>query len=270
MLTLHAVSKVYQDYPALHSTTLTFEAGAFNVLLGPSGAGKSTLLRTCNLLTTPSTGHVDAAGVGHVHTQRQHRQLRLMTGFIFQQHQLILRQSVLTNVLNGRVGMRPLWAGLLPAPKADLEDALRCLARVGLEDYAFTRAGSLSGGQQQRVGIARALMQNPRILLADEPVASLDPARAEEVLSLLHTICREDNLCAVVSLHQVRLAKRFADRIVALRAGRVVFDGAPDALTQAALSHIYAPSENAPASAATGRADDAETLAAGWQTALAS
>lgn len=270
MLTLHNISKHYQDHVALHNTTLTFAPGAFNVLLGPSGAGKSTLLRSCNLLAEPSTGYVEADGIGAVRSQSQSRQLRLMTACVFQQHQLILRQSVLTNVLNGRVGARPLWAGLLPTPRADIEDALRCLERVGLEDYALTRAGSLSGGQQQRVGIARALMQKPRILLADEPVASLDPTRAEEVLGLLHNICREDALCAVVSLHQVRFAKRFADRIIALRAGRVVFDGTPEVLTQEALTHIYAPQTETPLCSAIKPQRPTEPPVAFNQTARAS
>ena len=152
---------------------------------------------------------------------------RRRTGMVFQQHQLIGRLSVLANVLTGRLGYHSGLRTLLPFSAAEKRLALAAIERVGLLDHALRRADQLSGGQQQRVGIARALAQQPAIVLADEPVASLDPATAERVLALLHRICREDGITAVVSLHQLEFARRFADRIVGLARGEVVFDGPP-------------------------------------------
>ncbi|MBU1229934.1 MAG: phosphonate ABC transporter ATP-binding protein [Proteobacteria bacterium] len=239
MLTIQGLTKSYQAHTALHPTDLTFEASRFSVLLGPSGAGKSTLLRCLNQLTVPTGGTVEVEGVGPIDTASKRHALRCMTGFVFQQHQLILRQTALANVLNGRLGCTPLWKSLLPWSRNDVTEALGCLERVGLLDFALIRAGRLSGGQQQRVGIARALAQKPRIILADEPVASLDPAKSEEILDLLLEICREDGICTVVSLHQVDLARKFADRIIALKDGRVVFDAPPSELSESALEEIY-------------------------------
>jgi phosphonate transport system ATP-binding protein len=158
---------------------------------------------------------------------------------IFQQHQLIGRLSVLRNVLTGRLGHHSTLRTFLPAPHADRLIALDCLDRVGLLDKALARVDQLSGGQQQRVGIARAIAQRPAIVLADEPVASLDPASAEQVLDLIHGICKADGITAVVSLHQIELARRFADRLVGVCAGRVVFDGRAGELRQADLDRIY-------------------------------
>lgn len=239
MFTIQGLTKQYLARTALHPTDLAFEAGQFSVLLGPSGAGKSTLLHCLNQLTVPTGGTVEVEGLGIVDTAAKRHALRCMTGFVFQQHQLILRQTALANVLNGRLGCTPLWRSLLPWSRKDVTEALGCLERVGLLDFALIRAGRLSGGQQQRVGIARALAQNPRIILADEPVASLDPAKSEEILDLLLNICREDGICTVVSLHQVELARKFADRVIALKDGRVVFDAPPSALSESALEEIY-------------------------------
>lgn len=222
---------------ALRPVDLAFEAGAFTVLLGPSGAGKSTLLRCLNGLVGPTGGRVlGADGRPILSGLRAHRR---RTGMVFQQHQLIGRLSVLDNVLIGRLGQRSAWRALLPATRAEQELALDAIERCGLLDRALQRADTLSGGQQQRVGIARALVQEPSLVLADEPVASLDPATAERVLGLLHRICREDGITAVVSLHQVEFARRYADRIVALAAGEVVFDGSPQRLDEAVLARIY-------------------------------
>ncbi len=224
---------------ALHPTSLSFEDGAFTVFLGPSGAGKSTLLRCLNGLVTPSNGTLIAQGLGPVTTAAQRRTLRSTTGMVFQQHHLIGRLTVLDNVLMGRLGHRPGWASLGPWRRADKELALAAIERVGLIDRALHRADQLSGGQQQRVGVARALVQQPRVLLADEPVASLDPTTAERLLALMHDICRRERLCVIVSLHQVEFAKAFADRIVGLRQGAVVFDGAPGALGSDTLTTLY-------------------------------
>ncbi|MGL5114805.1 MAG: phosphonate ABC transporter ATP-binding protein, partial [Beijerinckiaceae bacterium] len=180
------------------------------------------------------------------------RRHRRRIGMIFQQHQLIGRRSVLDNVLTGRLGYRSSLASLLPFPAAEKSSALKAIERVGLIDHALRRADQLSGGQQQRVGIARALIQEPEVILADEPVASLDPATAERVLSLIHAIAKQDGLTAIVSLHQLEFARRFADRIVALAGGRVVFDGPPAALGPAEVAALYG---NAPADEQSGKED---------------
>ena len=239
MLQALNIAKRYGSTTALYPATLHLEPGTFTVLLGPSGAGKSTLLRCLDLLSPLSEGSISVRGIGVIDTSAKLRELRRKTGFIFQQHQLILRQTALRNTLNGRIGFHSLFHGLLPVSSDEVEKAYACLARVGMEKFALVPAGSLSGGQQQRVGIARALMQQPEIMLADEPVASLDPIKALEVTELLHGICRERGICSVVSLHQVDLARRFADRIIALNGGHVVFDGRADALNDHVLSRLY-------------------------------
>jgi phosphonate transport system ATP-binding protein len=231
---------------ALLPTSLAFAGGAFTVLLGPSGAGKSTLLRSLNGLVALSEGAVIAEGIGRLEG-RAWRRHRRATGMVFQQHQLIGRLTALANVLTGRLGHHSALRTLLPFPEAEKRLALAALARVGLLELALRRVDQLSGGQQQRVGIGRALVQQPTLILADEPVASLDPATAERVLALLHGICRQDRLTAVISLHQVWLARRFADRIVGIAAGRVVYDGPPHALDDDAIRRIYG---DAPAAAA--------------------
>jgi len=231
------------DFPggitALQPTSLQLAGGEFTVLLGASGAGKSTLMRCLNHLQRPSGGSIAVEGVGELNSPARLHRHRRQTGMIFQQHQLIGRQSALANVLLGRIGYHTTLRSLLPLPRADRRLALECLDRVELLHKAMERVDRLSGGQQQRVGIARALAQQPRLMLADEPVASLDPATSERVLSLLQRICREDGIATVVSLHQVEYARSYADRIIALNQGRVMFDGAPAQLTEAALEHIY-------------------------------
>jgi phosphonate transport system ATP-binding protein len=164
---------------------------------------------------------------------------RRRTGMVFQQHQLIGRASVLSNVLMGRLGYHAGLRTLFPFSIKEKRLALDAIERVGLIDYALRRADQLSGGQQQRVGIARALVQEPKLILADEPVASLDPASADRVLGLLHRICKDDGITAIVSLHQLEFAKRYADRIVALTQGQVVFDGPPAKLGKPEITRIY-------------------------------
>jgi phosphonate transport system ATP-binding protein len=238
---------------ALHSTNLEFETGSFNVLLGRSGAGKSTLLRCINLLNDPTTGEIDVEGLGVVNKQRSiQRQHRRNTAMIFQQHQLVSRHSALQNVLMGRLGHYHPLRTLLPFPRADKLLALECLDRVGLIEKALERADNLSGGQQQRVGIARGLAQQPTVLLADEPVASLDPATSHRVLSLLHRICKEDGLTAIVSLHQVELSQEYADRIIGLAEGHVVFDSQKQVLDDVSIDRIYNGEPQADTPVATG------------------
>jgi len=240
VLRLEEAEVIYpNDTRALSPTTLAFERSRFTVLLGPSGAGKSTLLRTLNGLVPLTRGRVLSAALGPLPGRGGWRAHRRTVGMVFQQHQLIGRLSALGNVLMGRLGHHSALRTLLPFTKREKEAALVALERVGLMEYALRRVDQLSGGQQQRVGIARALVQQPSVILADEPVASLDPATAERVLGLLYTICREDGLTAVVSLHQVELARRFADRIVGIAAGSVVFDDVPDCLDEAAVARIY-------------------------------
>lgn len=224
---------------ALQPTSLSFMQGEFVVLLGASGAGKSTLLRSLNGLVKPSAGHVVATSIGDLSDSANLRSHRRQTGMVFQQHHLIGRQSVLANVLMGRLGYHSALATLSPWSRLEKESALAALDRVGLIDKALYRADQLSGGQQQRVGIARALVQQPKVLLADEPVASLDPATAERLLELLHSICRSDGLTLVVSLHQVEFARQFADRIVGLQAGAIVFEGSPAELTPEKAESLY-------------------------------
>lgn len=241
-LILENVAVTYANgVAALQPTSLSFEQGRFVVLIGPSGAGKSTLLRCLNGLVRPTNGDVLADGIGSIFTSsvvlRRHRR---SVGMVFQQHHLIGRLTAMRNVLVGRLGAYGGLRSLLPPPRADRLLALAALERLGLADRALDRADQLSGGQQQRVGIARAMAQRPAIVLADEPVASLDPASAEMVLADLHRICREDGITAIVSLHQVELARRFADRIVGLAKGRVVFDGPPGRLDASTLDEIYA------------------------------
>lgn len=224
---------------ALEPTSLRFATGAFTVFLGPSGAGKSTLLRALNALVPPTRGTVSVDGVGVLSGSRKTRAHRRRTGMVFQQHQLIGRASVLTNVLMGRLGYHASLRTLLPFSAGEQRLALDAIERVGLIDCALRRVDRLSGGQQQRVGIARALVQEPTLILADEPVASLDPASAGRVLGLLHQICKDDGITAIVSLHQVEFARRYADRIVALTRGRVVFDGSPTTLGKSEMARIY-------------------------------
>jgi phosphonate transport system ATP-binding protein len=230
---------------ALQRNSLTIEQGTFVVLLGASGAGKSTLLRTLNGLVRPTSGNVIAEGIGDITGHAALRRHRRQTGMVFQQHHLIGRLSVLHNVLMGRLSYHGSWATLMPWLRDEKELALAAIERVGLLDRALQRADQLSGGQQQRVGVARALVQKPRTLLADEPVASLDPATAERLLNLMHDICKTDGLTAVVSLHQVEFARRFADRIIGLKGGAIVFDGTPAELTFDQATALYGGSPNA-------------------------
>jgi phosphonate transport system ATP-binding protein len=246
MIQLHDIAVVYPGgQEALRAVWLRFRPGQFTVLLGPSGAGKSTLLRCLNLLVRPTRGRVTATDLGDLTARRVLRRHRRRTGMIFQQHHLIGRQTALQNTLAGRLGYHPAWRTLFPLPAGECRLALQCLERVGLLHKALERAENLSGGEQQRVGIARALAQQPRLILADEPVASLDPATAQRVLGLLHRVCKEDGLTAVVSLHQFDLARAYADRVVGIRQGSVVFDGPPDQLAPAALDAIYQPAQPA-------------------------
>ncbi len=241
MLSVHDLSVTYQNgFRALEATSTRFPRGQFIVLLGASGAGKSTLLRSLNGLVKPTRGDVQVQGRGSIFASRAAlRAHRRRTGMVFQQHHLIGRLSALQNVLMGRLASHGVLRSMAPLPHADRVLALEALDRVGILDRALHRADHLSGGQQQRVGIARAMAQKPEIVLADEPVASLDPSTAVKVLADLHRICREDGITAIVSLHQVDLARQFADHIIGIAHGAIAFEGAPDQLSATALQRIY-------------------------------
>jgi len=260
MLHLDRLSKTYKTgETALHEVTLDVPKGQILGLIGPSGAGKSTLIRCINRLVEPSTGKVllgdvDLARLGKTELRRQRRRI----GMIFQEYALVERLTVMENVLSGRLGYVPFWRSFLRKyPPADIQRAYQLLDRVGLIDHADKRADALSGGQRQRVGIARALAQDPELLLVDEPTASLDPKTSRQIMRLLTEVCSERGLPAIVNIHDVPLAQQFMQRIVGLRAGRVVFDGPPEALTETALTQIYGEEDwNAM------RAGDAEQAAA--------
>ena len=238
---LAGVSKTYPTGTvALSGVHLDVGPGEIVGLLGPSGAGKSTLLRCVNGLVRPSTGQVRVDGLIVDGDASVLRTVRQRAAMIFQQFNLVGRLSALENVLTARLSHRPVLPTLLRRfPREDYERAMGCLRRVGLADRAAQHADTLSGGERQRVAIARALAQEPRILLADEPVASLDPRSTHQVLELIRRVSREDGLTVLMSLHQVGLARQFSDRVAGLASGRLVFEGFPDALDDRALSAIY-------------------------------
>jgi phosphonate transport system ATP-binding protein len=238
---LHQVTKDFAETRALDAVDLTVPAGQMVAILGSSGSGKSTLLRTLNGLVVPTSGRVHVLGCDVTSARGQQiRKLRCGVGFIFQQFGLVGRLTVMENVLSGALGrIRFPRAGVLAYPRQLRLDALAHLERVGLADRAFQRSDTLSGGQQQRVALARTLMQNPTVLLADEPVASLDPETSASVMSLLLEICQEKGLTVITSLHQVELARGWADRLVGMREGRLVLDGSPRDISEEALMGIY-------------------------------
>jgi phosphonate transport system ATP-binding protein len=236
------VSKQFPNgHMALRDVSLSFRPGEFVVIVGLSGAGKSTLIRCVNRLVTPTSGRVlvngvDVTGLGDAGLRRA----RARVGMIFQNYNLVRRSSVLRNVLAGRLAHLPTWRTLLGLfPRADVDLALRSLERVGIPEKAYQRADTLSGGQQQRVAIARALAQQPTILLADEPVASLDPPTAHQVMGDLKRLSREEQLTTLVNLHFIDMAQEYADRIIGLRAGEVVFDGPAEGVSEATFEAIY-------------------------------
>ena len=213
--------------------------GELTVLIGPSGAGKSTMLRTLNGLVPLSTGSISTKEHGNLTDKKSWQVHQRRTAMIFQQHQLIGRQSALHNVLLGRVPHHGNLQCLMPWSKKDKFIALEALDRVGLLNKSLERVSNLSGGEMQRVGIARALTQEPTVILADEPVASLDPAISVKILSLLNDICTEMSITAIVSLHQVDLAKKFANRLLGIAAGKIIFEGKADDLTFEILRDLY-------------------------------
>lgn len=240
MLRIENLVKVYPNGTrALNGVSLEIPTGQFVAVIGLSGSGKSTLMRCINRLIEPTSGKVFLDDV-EITAASDLRTVRRRIGMIFQDFNLVKRSSVLTNVLCGRLGYRSSLASLFHLfPPEDYEDARACLARVGLSDKESQRADTLSGGQQQRVGIARALMQKPEVILADEPVASLDPATAHTVLDHLEQMNKRDGMTVVCNLHFLSLARRYSDRVVGLKAGELVFDGGPDEIDDERFKQIY-------------------------------
>lgn len=235
-----------KQYPAgdraLKGVSLEVPEGQVMALIGPSGAGKSTLIRCVNRLVEPTSGQV-FLGDGEELTALGAwglRKARRRMGMIFQEYALVERLSVMENVLSGRLGYVGFWRSYLRKyPQSDIDEAFRLLERVGLDHMVDKRADELSGGQRQRVGIARALIQDPQLLLVDEPTASLDPKTSRQIMRLICELCAERKLAAVINIHDVLLAQMFAQRVVGLKLGEVVYDGPPDGLSPDVLTEIY-------------------------------
>jgi phosphonate transport system ATP-binding protein len=239
------INKLRKEYragqPVLHDVSLEIESRGLIAIIGPSGTGKSTLIRCINRLVEPTSGEILFRGQDIVQlTSPELRAMRRHIGMIFQEYNLVERLSVIENVLCGRLGYVPVWrAWLRKFPAADIERAFTLLDAVGLADFANQRADQLSGGQRQRVGIARALMQEPDLVLADEPTSSLDPKTSVEIMELIASRAAERDIPAIVNMHNVDLARRFADRIVGMSKGAIVFDGPSQALKDSHLLEIY-------------------------------
>ncbi|MCJ8014032.1 phosphonate ABC transporter ATP-binding protein [Paenibacillus sp. KQZ6P-2] len=242
MIEFDKVSKVYPNGTVgLRNINLTIQEGELVVIVGLSGAGKSTFLRSINRLTDISEGEIRVNGKSVTRASgSQIRHIRRDIGMIFQSFNLIKRSTVIRNVLSGRVGYHSTLRTMLGwFPKEDVDLSLNALQRVNIREKAYIRADQLSGGQQQRVSIARALAQEARVILADEPVASLDPLTTRQVMDDLKRINRDMNITTVINLHFIDLAREYATRIVGLRAGEVVFDGTPEEATDEAFAEIY-------------------------------
>ena len=242
MLTLKNLSKSYvAGKPVLIDIKLDIAAQGITAIIGPSGTGKSTLLRCINRLVDPSAGEIlfegeDLAKLSGTALRRARRHI----GMVFQEYNLVERLTVMENLLSGRLGYVSSWrAWRRKFPPEDIRRAFALLDVVGLAGFASQRADALSGGQRQRVGIARAVMQEPRLLLADEPTSSLDPKTSVEIMELLAEVARSRGIPVLINMHDVELAKRFADRIVGMAGGRIAFDGPPSGLNDDTLKAIY-------------------------------
>jgi len=242
MLQIEGLEKRYPTGDlALKGVSLEIAKGEVVALIGPSGAGKSTLIRAINRLVEPTRGRILLNGVnlpslGAMALRRARRTM----GMIFQEYALVERLSVMENVLSGQLGYVSFWRSLTRRfPQPVVDEAFRLLERLGLEEFYDKRADALSGGQRQRVGIARALLQNPQILLVDEPTASLDPKTSRQIMRLIIELAAERDLGAIINIHDVPLAMLFVKRIIGLREGEIVYDGDPDGLTSERLTEIY-------------------------------
>jgi phosphonate transport system ATP-binding protein len=251
MIHLRNVNQIYPNgTAALRGITLELRNDRFTAMIGASGAGKSTLLRIINGLIKPSSGEVvisNGAAYGLDLTKAKSSQVlahRRNIGMVFQQFNLVKRSTALDNVLSGRLGYVSPWRSMFNSyTKQDKELAMSMLERVGMADYAWQRADTLSGGQQQRVGIARALAQQPKMILADEPISALDPKSSDQVMNLLRDIHERDGIAVIANLHFLDTVRDYADRVLALKAGQLVFDGAASDLTEIVTNEIYYDSE---------------------------
>jgi phosphonate transport system ATP-binding protein len=242
MLQVINLTKIYDgDVLALDQVSFEVEQGEFLACIGLSGSGKSTLLRCINRLVEPTEGQIILNGVDVTDaSQDEMRRIRRKIGMVFQHFNLVSRSRVITNVLSGRLGyVNPALSLLNRFPQEDMDMAMKQMERVGIANQAFKRADELSGGQQQRVGIARAMMQEPEMILADEPVASLDPVLAHSIMQYLEQINREDGVTVLCSLHFLDLVHRYADRAIALNEGKLMFDGPPEKIDDQKFKEIY-------------------------------
>jgi phosphonate transport system ATP-binding protein len=262
MLRIQGLVKRYRTGDlALKGVDLVVPEGQVMALIGPSGAGKSTLIRCINRLVEPTEGRIflkeqDITGLSRSELRRARRQM----GMIFQEYALVERLSVMENVLTGRLGYVSFWRSWARRfPQSDIDEAFRLLERVGLDHMVDKRADELSGGQRQRVGICRALIQNPDLLLVDEPTASLDPKTSRQIMRLITELCEERGLAAIVNIHDVMLAQGFSKRIVGLRLGEIVYDGPPSNLTPDVLTEIYGEEDWSQTIQAAGEDDDTAT-----------
>jgi len=242
MLKVEHLTKIYEGGTrALHDVSFEVPDGQFLVIIGLSGSGKSTLLRCINRLVEPTEGRVIWNGIEiTAASQEELRHIRRRMGMIFQHFNLVKRSRVITNVLAGRLGYtNPVWSLIGHFSKEDVQLALRSLERMGIADQAYKRSDELSGGQQQRVGIARALMQNPELMLVDEPVSALDPATSHSIMRYLEELNEKEGVTMICSIHFLSLARAYADRIIALKDGEIVFDGLPEDIDDDRFREIY-------------------------------
>ena len=242
MLEVKNLTKIYDGgVQALTDVSFTVKPGEFLAVIGLSGSGKSTLLRCINRLIEPTDGQILWNGEDiTAASQEEMRLIRRKIGMVFQHFNLVSRSKVITNVLAGRLGyVNPIMSSLNRFPKSDVDMAMAQLDRVGIKEQAYKRADELSGGQQQRVGIARAMMQEPEMILADEPVASLDPVLAHSIMQYLEKINQEEDVTVLCSLHFLDLVHRYADRAIALNNGYLMFDGSPKDIDDEKFKEIY-------------------------------
>lgn len=242
ILEFQHVSKVYNNTTkALDDLSFSVKEGEFLSIIGPSGAGKSTILRCINRLVDATDGKIiyDGKDIMHIN-KRQLRNVRTKTGMIFQHYNLVDRLSVMENVLHGRLGQKSTFSGMVGHySESEKEQAFAILEELGLAEQAYKRCDALSGGQKQRVGIARAIMQQPNLILCDEPIASLDPKASKTIMDHLAQINQSMQITCIVNLHQVDVAMKYSQRILGIAAGKLVFDGTPSELTQEKIHEIY-------------------------------
>lgn len=241
VLEINDLKKYYGEVKAVDGVTFDVESGEILVIIGSSGSGKSTVMRCIKSLTDVTSGNIifDDRDITRL-KGREKREIMRRIGMIFQSYNLVERLTVFQNVMHGRLGYLSAWDGIWGNyPEEDKLRALELLEKIGMEETIYKRAGELSGGQMQRVGIARAFMQNPTLLLCDEPIASLDPNTSHIIMNLIRDMSREAGIACIVNLHQVHIAKEYATRIIGIREGKIVFEGKPDELTDEQIEYIY-------------------------------